>query len=215
MPLFEPANQTPVFDILYQQYLARQKNTEDLLTVVGDNSSLEGNFESMEDVVAALAEQVPALTTVQATTSGTAWDFTDIPSWVTLIIAGIDQFSTNGTSNGRLQLGTASGFVTSGYTSATASLIDAGAVASDNGSAAFLFNTNVAAASVRSGVAVLVKLDASTNTWACGIWVGGSNNTRLNVGGGTVTLTDALTQIRFTTVSGDTGDGGKINLRIA
>lgn len=69
MPLFEPASQNPNFDILYQQYLARQKNTEDLLAVVGDNSSLEGTFETLEDVVVALVSAVGKLNTVVNTTS--------------------------------------------------------------------------------------------------------------------------------------------------
>jgi hypothetical protein len=69
MALFEPASQNPNFDILYQQYLARQKNTENLLQLVGDSDSLEGDFESLEDVVAALVVATGKLNTVVNTTS--------------------------------------------------------------------------------------------------------------------------------------------------
>lgn len=72
MALFEPADQTPNFNVFTQQWLARQKNTADLLQLVGDNSGLEGNFETLEDVVAALVVAVGKLNTAVNTTAETS-----------------------------------------------------------------------------------------------------------------------------------------------
>ena len=55
--------------------------------------------------------------TTVASTSGTAIDFTSIPSWVKRITFMFSGVSTSGTSNTIIQLGTSGGFVTSGYSS--------------------------------------------------------------------------------------------------
>lgn len=67
--IFEPAAQNPGFDVLWQQWLARLRNTEQLLDVVNSNSSLGGDFDSLEDVVTALVTAVGKLNTVVNTTS--------------------------------------------------------------------------------------------------------------------------------------------------
>jgi hypothetical protein len=57
----------------------------------------------------------PALSTEQATTSGTSIDFTSIPTWVKKITMQLVGVSTNGTSNLLMQLGDSGGVETSGY----------------------------------------------------------------------------------------------------
>ena len=57
--------------------------------------------------------------TAVASTSGTAIDFTGIPSWVRRVTVMFSGVSTNGTSNVQVQIGSGS-FVTSGYSSSTA-----------------------------------------------------------------------------------------------
>src|SRR3990167_7771276 len=59
------------------------------------------------------------LGTEQATTSGTTIDFTGIPAGVKQIIVSLDSVSTDGTGGLELTLGTAGGFVVTGYVSRT------------------------------------------------------------------------------------------------
>ena len=55
------------------------------------------------------------LGTAQASTSGTAIDFTGIPSWVKRVTVMFNGVSTNGTSLVQIQLGTSGGVEATGY----------------------------------------------------------------------------------------------------
>jgi hypothetical protein len=215
MALFEPASQNPNFDIFYQQYLARQKNTEDLLTVVGDNSSLEGEFTSLEDVVTALVGQLPVHGDPVATTSGTSVSLiTTIPSWAKRVTVTIVSVSTNGTSPPILQIGPSGGVETSGYSGGTAKLTDAAAVAAENHTNGFRISADHAATRVIHGIAVLELHEASTNTWVFSLSNGRSEAAGIHAGGGSIALSGALTQITATTVGGvNAYDGGSMRVR--
>jgi hypothetical protein len=147
--------------------------------------------------------------TAVASTSGTAIDFTGIPSWVkrvTVMFAGV---STNGTSNLQVQLGDAGGIENSGYTGAVS--IASTAVNSLALSAGFLLTQQNAAAYVYSGLMTITNISA--NTWVENSTVGSSSTALTQYGGGTKTLSDPLTQLRITTVNGtDTFDAGSINI---
>lgn len=141
----------------------------------------------------------------QATTSGTAKDFTGIPSWVKRITVMFNGVSTSGTSNIQMQIGTSSGFETTGYSSPG---WDSTIATSTTG---FLVSGSVAASNVRSGAMVLTNLGSNT-------WVNAGVLCRTDVGtgahaSGTKTLAGTLDRIRITTVNGtDTFDAGSINI---
>ncbi len=147
--------------------------------------------------------------TAVASTSGTAIDFTGIPSWVKKITVMFDGVSTNSGSQLQFQLGDAGGFETSGY------LGGAGYATSSftANSTGFLYaeTTSANAGYLRYGLFVFCKL--SGNTWVESHTSYASSGAVVFVGAGSKTLSDTLTQLRITTVNGtDTFDAGTINL---
>jgi hypothetical protein len=146
--------------------------------------------------------------TAVASTSGTAIDFTSIPSWVKRITVMFNGVSTNGSSIIQMQLGDSGGIETTGYSgqswaaSASSGVVTTGLYTS----------TSNAAANTLSGVVQFVLQTGST-------WIGTGilNVTNVaNVGYQTMSvksLSDVLTQVRITTVNGtDTFDAGSINI---
>ena len=154
------------------------------------------------------------LSSEQATTSGTSVDFTGIPSWVKRITVGIVGVSGNGTSIPMIQLGTAGGFETSGYSGNAFNITTAPAVSDTAMSAGFLLAGLSAATVVIHGIATLILEDAANNTWAFSSVLGRSDvSTSMQFAGGTKSLSAVLTQIRFTFVNGsDAFDAGAVNL---
>lgn len=142
------------------------------------------------------------------TASGTAVDFTDIPSWVkrvTMTLAGV---STNGTSIWLVQLGTSSGVVSSGYSGA-ASIVSASSVVSSAYTDGMAIRSGNAS-NVVSGLVTVVK--SSGNVWSLA-HTAASTLSASFLGGSSVDLGDTLTQLRITTVSGtQTFDAGTINI---
>jgi hypothetical protein len=148
--------------------------------------------------------------TAVASTSGTSIDFTGIPSWVKRITVMFSGFSTNGSSNYLVQIG--SGSVTSsGYIGATT--VSSTGVTSTNSTAGFIIGNGAAAASfVVSGNLMITLL--GSNTWTASGSFGGSDAARtITSGGSSPALGGALDRIRITTVNGtDTFDAGSINI---
>ena len=146
--------------------------------------------------------------TAQATTSGSNIDFTGIPSWVkriTVVFSEVSHNASGGTSNMLVQLGDAGGIETTGYVAA--SMTDSGNTASTAGF--IMRDTNGGTSSV-SGLMTLVNI--SGNTWVSSHAVT-RDTSACATGGGTKTLSDTLTQIRLTTVSGTPAfDAGSINI---
>ena len=156
--------------------------------------------------------QIGSLTsrTAVTTTSGTAVNFADIPSWVTRITIMFAGVSTSGTSLMIVQLGTGvtPTYTTSGYlgsvTTSTGATIT-------NFSSGFLINNSVGAASVVHGQVTITEL--SGNIWTENGILGLSDSTNTRMSAGSITLAAALTAIRITTVNGtDTFDAGTINI---
>ena len=146
--------------------------------------------------------------TAQASTSGTAITFTSIPSWVkriTIMLAGV---STNGSTAYLVQLGTSSGFVTSGYLGAVSR---EGTVGSTNFSTGFQITGTIAGTSFLQGNVVLTNI--TSNTWTENSQLGYSDGAATAQGAGYLTLSGVLTQVRVTTVNGtDVFDAGTINI---
>jgi hypothetical protein len=148
--------------------------------------------------------------TAQGSTSGTAIDFVNIPSWVKRITVMFNGVSTNGTNNSRVQIGDAGGIETSGYAGTNTTLLGTGPNTS-NFTAGFDFFESGSAASVRNGILILCNV--SGNIWSASGQLGLSDAARFTSLAGVKTISDTLTQIRITTVGGtDTFDAGSINI---
>ena len=150
------------------------------------------------------------LSTTQATTSGTAIDFTGIPSWVKRITVMFSGVSTTGTNTILVQIGSGS-VTTSGYISYFGFAQPSG-VSTGTSTAGFgLWSAN--AADVHYGSMTLNAL--GSNLWVSSTAMGVFNGTSNFIvsGGGNVTLGSAIDRLRVTTVGGtDAFDAGSINI---
>lgn len=153
--------------------------------------------------------------TSQATTSGSAIDFTGIPSWVKRITILVNGVSTNGATVPLLQIGSGS-IATSGY-SANVGTIGI----TDNATSSFICNLGIpfsgyasTAAATYTGILFLVNI--SENTWICS----GSvfpNNCASSTIAGSISLSGSIDRVRLTTITGTTVgsgtfDAGQINI---
>tara|TARA_R110000772_G_scaffold4395_3_gene15491 strand:+ start:32 stop:640 length:609 start_codon:yes stop_codon:yes gene_type:complete len=148
--------------------------------------------------------------TAVASTSGTAIDFTGIPSWAKRITVMLSGTSISSTSYILFQLGTSSGVEASGYSGYSGYLQGGGgALANTNGFNLYGIGANAAAVIYGSMVCTLV----SGNTW---IATGMFTNTTSFINAypnGAKTTAATLDRVRITTNSGtDTFDAGSINI---
>jgi hypothetical protein len=147
------------------------------------------------------------LGTAQASTSGTAIDFTGIPSWVKRVTVMFNGVSTSSTSNYLVQIGAGS-VQSSSYFSASAQIQGGGNGVSSSSAGFVVRSAN--ASSTNSGHMTLTLV--SGFIWAASHCIA-EQTTSLLVGGGNVTLSGTLDRIRITTVNGtDTFDAGSINI---
>jgi hypothetical protein len=144
--------------------------------------------------------------------SGTAVDFTGIPSWAKKITVMLNGISTNGTSAYTIRLGTGSTtYATTGYAGFCGFT---SGVSSSSFSTAFVISVLSGAASLGYGAITLQRLSGNTWVETSTLGIPAGDNTGTSVGGGTVTLSDTLTAIRITTASGtQTFDAGTINIQ--
>jgi hypothetical protein len=146
--------------------------------------------------------------TAVASTSGTAIDFTSLPSWVKRITVMFNGVSTNGTSVPIIQIGDSGGFETSGY---TGSVANNGASATNFSTGFALVGSSTLAALAQSGHIVITNI--SGNIWIASINLGRTDSAMVFNGAGNKTLSDVLDRVRITTVNGtDTFDAGSINI---
>jgi len=141
--------------------------------------------------------------------SGTAIDFTALPSWVKRITVMLDQLSTNGTSQYQFQIGTSGGIQNTGYVGCSAFLVF-GPTAS-NFTSGWGIAPSVLAADTYSGQIILSLLNSSTGVWTCNSVL--YRTSQIVMGGGSKTLSGTLDRVRITTVNGtDTFDAGSVNI---
>lgn len=149
------------------------------------------------------------------TASGTSVEFTNIPSWVKRITVMFQGVSTNGASDVQIQLGTSSGFSTSGYLGASNSTAGTGAATSN-------FTTGIgiraggasAAAAIRHGSVIISNI--SGNAWVAQGAVGYSDTNTMISTGSSISLAATLDRLRVigsaTGSPSDTFDAGTINI---
>lgn len=140
------------------------------------------------------------------TASGTAVDFTGIPSWVKRITVSMESISTNGTTGFSIQIGDSGGIETTGYVCATGN-------AQTSTTEFPLTGGSGAAAGVYHGIAVLVLLNASTNTWVISSEVARTDVLAILTVAGNKPLSATLDRVRIKSGNGtDTFDGGTVNI---
>lgn len=177
-------------------------------TVAGTWSSLPSKIQGQggQNIIAA-----PQFVSgnLQATTSGTAIDFTGIPSFAKKITISFNSVSMSGTSNPIVQAGISSGVETTGY-SGTTSAVQGVSSATISWTSGVLLNTASLAANTYSG-AVRLNL-IGNNIWAIDTVL--SPNTAATIfGAGVKTLAGTLDRVRITATNGtDTFDGGSVNI---
>ena len=149
--------------------------------------------------------------TAVVTTSGTAIDFTGIPSWVKRITVMFNGVSTNGASIILVQIGDSGGIENTSYAGVGGAIMS---VAGSN-TVAVAFTTGFGiindqtSASIHNGIFTLALL--SSSSWVASSSIYQSN--RVGIAAGSKTLSATLDRIRITTVNGtDTFDAGSINI---
>lgn len=145
----------------------------------------------------------------QATTSGSAFDFTGIPSWVRRITVLFDGVSTDGADSPQVQIGDSGGIETTGYDSNSIQHLSGGAH-SGNSSSTTGFNIIQSNASyLFTGQMVLTLIDSSTNTWvSTSAGFGGVHVT----GAGKKSLSGTLDRVRVTRSGATSFDAGSVNI---
>jgi hypothetical protein len=142
--------------------------------------------------------------------SGTAVDFTGIPSWVKKITVSVANLSGDGSSNIIVQIGDSGGLETSGYLGVAAAL--GASTAGSTMSSGFEVRQGVAA-SVMHGFWELRLLDSATNSWVSCANVGSSDNSFCYPSAGSKALSATLDRVRLTTVGGTVSfDAGTVGV---
>lgn len=154
----------------------------------------------------------PVLATEQASTSGTAIDFTSIPSWVKSITVMLVGVSTNGTDDLLIQIGDSGGVETSGYLSVSVDLANLDVVTTTGFTTGFGVKAGSATA-VLHGALTLTLEDAANFTWVISGNVANTTTARLHPCAGSKSLSAALDRVRITTTGGaNTFDAGAVNI---
>jgi hypothetical protein len=146
---------------------------------------------------------------VQSTTSGTSFNFSNIPSWVKRVTVILKQVSLSGTDTIYIRVGPSSGVVGSGYVSACARLENGATCATITNTAAFIINSNSASSEI-SGIMTINKIDSSSWVAACHGNMGTGPSTF--AGGGFVTLSGDLANVQLSASGANTFDGGLVNI---
>ena len=143
-------------------------------------------------------------------TSGTAIDFTGIPSWVKRITVMFDGVSGNAASDLLIQLGDSGGIETTGY-KGCGSAVGGSSVATIIYTTGFGNPWGSTTGKIVQGSIFLTNLTG--NTWTASGILSRSDGTQSMLISGSKLLSDVLTQVRITHVNGtDTFDAGSINI---
>ena len=194
---------------LAQGYIKVNGSTAATLTTSGITGNLTGN------VTGSLTQGGSLTLGTAQTASGTAVDFTGIPSWAKRITVMFDGVSTNaiGSAVPSIQIGDSGGIENTGYASYANYIGSNGSVGATTSTTMFLTRAGGTLNSdTLYGHGVLTLLNS--NTWVFsfngGMFSGINYTTN---GGGSKTLSGTLDRIRITTTNGtDTFDAGTINI---
>jgi hypothetical protein len=154
--------------------------------------------------------------TAQASTSGTAINFHDIPSWANRVTMLLNGVSTDASDTLIVQLGTGTSgsptWVTSGYNS---NVNSSGSTSSVYSSVGFLLETSGSSSFLRSGIVNMCRIDGNNWVYSSSIKqaaVAGITSNDIGAGN-SGNLGAVLTQVRLLTDgSPDTFDAGTVNI---
>jgi hypothetical protein len=188
--------------------VSKAGGTQGSLQINGVDSIVFDSTGVISGVNKSAVTQMPTLGTSVATTSGTAIDFTGIPSWVKRITLMFNDISLNGTDVYLIQLGSGSP-QTTGYLAQSTRA--ATTLTMQTFTTGFGINGPISAAESLVGAATFTLMGA--NTWIC---IGNSTNSGGSFQGlfsGRVVLGGVLDRVRITTLGGaNTFDAGSINI---
>ena len=192
---------------LAQGYLKVNGSTAATITTSGITGNLVGN------VTGSLTQGGSLTLATAQTASGTAVDFTSIPSWVKRVTVMFNGVSTNGTSIPEIRLGVSGTPEITGYSAAAGGILTANNTTRLNSSTSgFILAYSNGSTDSYSGSIVFTILNSSTNNWTCA----GSLFDQaglLTTTSGAKSLSGTLNMIRITTQNGtDTFDAGSINI---
>jgi hypothetical protein len=162
------------------------------------------------NVTPAKLSQPMTLGTAQASTSGTAIDFTGIPSWAKKITVMFSGISLSGTGHFIVQIG--SGSITSSGYSSTFSFLATDTNASSTTSTIGFGIWGAFAGGSTHGNMQIMLLDSSSFLYASSHSAGEFAGPASKFGGGSVTLSGTLDRVRIIANGPDTFDGGSINI---
>lgn len=149
--------------------------------------------------------------TPQVTTSGTAFDFTGIPSGVSRVTVFFNGMSTNGTDPILVQIGDSGGIEAVNY-AGSGSFMTGAIVDSASNTAGFLINTG-SAATVLQGALVLIRNANPSVAWVAEGVLGRSDAGGNFYTGGLKVLSGELDRVRITTTGGTNSfDAGSLNI---
>jgi hypothetical protein len=181
----------------------------------GLNTTFAGTITATGTVAGTTGTLYPLVSgTAVASTSGTAIDFTGIPSWVRRITVMFSGVSTTGSSNYQIQIGTSGGIQITGYL-VNATQITAAAAASTTSTAGFRFGSSAynVGTDTFGGMCQICLLDSSNGTWTAFGCIGNSAAAQSYFTAGSKVLSGTLDRVRITTAGGtDTFDAGTINI---
>ena len=152
------------------------------------------------------------LGTKQASTSGTAIDFTGIPAGTKLIIVNLIGVSLSGTDELLIQLGDAGGVEATGYLGMVQGFQNAGTPATVVPTTGFQATILQAAAGLVYGQFILSLEDASDFTWTCQGGAYDSSTSLKCTTCGSKSLSAELDRVRVATNGTNTFDAGEINI---
>jgi hypothetical protein len=154
-----------------------------------------------------------ALGTPQATTSGTAFTFSNLPAGTSELIVLLDEVSLSGGDNLRITIGPSGGLETTGYSSSSiitvASASNSAAVVGTAGFDIFLNSSGIA----MRGAAVLRLVNPSTNVWTIEGGFGYNGSASITRISGRKALASVLSQVSLTRTGTDTFDSGQVNIQ--
>ena len=182
----------------------------------GDFARVYADTTTQFDVLLFKADGTPVvssitLATEQATTSGTAIDFTGIPAGTNRIIITFEGVSLSGTNALLVQIGDSGGIETAGYVSSGADIVAGANPAVVDDTTGFRIVIG-AAGDIFSGHMMLTRSDATNFTWISSHFGKGSTSSA-HVGGGDKSLSAELDRVRITRTGADTFDAGAVNIQ--
>ena len=170
---------------------------------IGGTISATGNISSTGGTVAdATAVIRPLVSDTSKSLTGTAVDFTSIPSWVKRITLSVSGMSTSASTPPLVQLGTSGGVVTTGYLGPSTTFTSGSAVTVTAFTTGLSLGSTVIAANSYYGIITIANITG--NTWVMTATLG-SNATQIIVSSSSIALSGTLTTVRIGTATLDAG----------